>query len=198
MMNSIPVWPPIRRHATAFLALLLGSGLLLGLVGCSTPGRVNTGTIHAHTFSFVPNSAGTTPPYADKREAIHRMIQDAITRDLGEHGLVRVDSGGDLVVGYLVIVGNNALTTAVDDYFNHTDDRIALQDRAHAAYTGGDVPYYYEAGTLVIDIRDAKTDKLLKRGYATQNLLRDIPEDARYGRIQSVVERILRDLKVSP
>ena len=182
----------------AFLAQLLGAGLFLGLMGCSTPARVNTGTIHARNFSFEPNSAGTTPPFADKREAIHRMIQDAITRDLGEHGLVRVDSGGDLVVGYLVIVGNNALTTAVDDYFNHTDDRIALQDRAHKAYTAGDDPQYFEAGSLVIDIRDAKTDQLLKRGYATQSLLRNIPEDTRYGRIQAIVEKILRDLKVSP
>lgn len=198
MMNPVSVAFPTRRPVMAFLALLLGSGLFLGLVGCSTPGRVNTGTIHARTFSFVPNSTGTIPPYADKREAIHRMIQDAITRDLGEHGVVRVDSGGELVVGYLVIVGNNALTTAVDDYFNNTDDRIALLDRAHAAYTGGDVPYYYEAGTLVIDIRDAKTGRLLKRGYATQSLLRDIPEDTRYGRIQAIVEKILRDLKVSP
>ena len=59
------------------------------------------------TLSALFRIGGDDSPHADKREAIHRMIQDAITRDLGEHGLVRVDSV-ETLVGYLVIAGNNA------------------------------------------------------------------------------------------
>lgn len=172
--------------------------ILLGVAGCSTPSRVSTGTLHGRSFSFVRTSSQALPGFADKREDIHSLIQEAIAKDLGEHGLSQVATGGDLLVGYLLIVGNNASTTAVDDYFGHIDDGIALQDRAHAAYTGGKTPYHFEAGTLVIDIRNPQTYALLKRGYATRPILKNVPDDVRYGKIQEVVGEILRDVKVAP
>jgi len=194
-MNHRTMNPNLRKPI--LLGALLCAAAALGLTGCSTPSTVNTGTIRARTFSFVPNSATPAPGFADNRQKIHGMIQTAITEDLGRDGLTRLETGGDLTVGYLVIVGNNASTTAVDDYFGHYDDRNALQDRAHSAYTGGNTPYYYEAGTLVIDVRDSRTYRLLFRNHATRPLLRDIPDDARADRIEEIVREVLKNLKVS-
>ncbi|MBX3732767.1 MAG: DUF4136 domain-containing protein [Verrucomicrobiae bacterium] len=197
ILTMIPV--SHRTQAAGLVRHFLHLAAILCVVaGCSTPSRVDTGTIHATTFSFMPGSTRPVPGYADNRTPIHDMIQSAITRNLEAKGLRRMDSGGEVLVGYLVIVGNNATTAAVDDYFGSFDDREALHSRAHDAYTGGKTPHYFEAGTLVIDLRDAKTFDLLRRGYATRPLLRDIPESTRSGRIQEVVDEILVNLKVAP
>ena len=55
----------------------------------------------------------------------------------------------------------------------------------------------FQAGTLVIDIIDSKSYKLLKRGYATRPILKNLPDDAKAARIQDVVDEILRDLRVA-
>jgi len=178
-------------------ALLLLTAGLFALTACSTtPTKVSSGLIHARTFSFV--SRKTDPAYADKRAAVHQMIQNAIAKNLAARGVTRVASGGDVTVPYLVIIGNNVTTTAVNDYFGYSNDLMALHDKAHSAYTGSKNPNDFEAGTLLIDIVDGKTFKLLKRGYATRSVLKDLPADARAARIQGVVDDILKDVRFAP
>jgi len=179
----------------SFLALSIAT---LVLAGCSsTPTTVDHGPIRASTFSFVDRRAKSSPSYAESRQAVHQMIQEAITKNVAGRGLTKVDAGGDVIVGYLVIIGNNASTASINDYFGYGGDEAALHEKAHDAYTSTKNPNYFEAGTLVIDIIDAKTFKLLKRGYATRPVLRNAPEDARAARIQEVVDEILRDLHVA-
>ena len=169
---------------------------LIALAGCSsTPTKVDTGAIQARTFNFVIRNA--PPEYAEKRQAIHGMIQDAITKNLAARAIKRVGANGEVTVGYLVIVGNNASTTSVNDYFGYGEDAMALHNKAHEAYTGTKNPNYFEAGTLVIDFIDSKTFKLLHRGYASRPVLRDLPDEDRAARLQEVVDEILRDLKVA-
>ena len=176
--------------------LTLAGGVILA--GCSsTPTKVESGPISARTFNFIKVIEKRSPSYADQRQVIHPMIQDAITKNLGRQGITPVASGGDVTVAYLIIVGNNASTASINEYFGYRPDDDALQAKAHDAYTGSKNPNYFEAGTLVIDLIDSKTFKLLKRGYATRPVLRNIPEDARAARIQEVVDEILRDLRVA-
>jgi hypothetical protein len=126
------------------------------------------------------------------------MVQAAITKNLAGRGVSAAASGGDVTVAYLIIAGNNASTTSINDYFGYGEDAAALLDKAHTAYTGSKNPNYFEAGTLVIDIIDSKSFKLLRRGYATRPILRNLPDDARAARIQEVVDEILRDLRIAP
>jgi len=178
--------------------LTLAAGILT-LAGCSsTPAKVDTGLIHARTFSFVDRGVKPSPAYADNRQRVHAMIQDAIAKNLAARGITKAAAVGDVTVGYLVIIGNNASTMSVADYFGYGEDAAALQDKAHSAYTGSKNPNYFEAGTLVIDLIDSKSFKLLKRGYATRPVLRDLPEGARAARLQEVVDEILRDLRIAP
>jgi hypothetical protein len=176
---------------------LLIAAVVLALAGCSsTPAKVDSGPIRARTFSFVARSGKPAPAYADNRLTIHPMIQGAIMKNLADRSVKQVPSGGDVTVAYLVIAGNNASTTSINDYFGYGADAAALHDKAHTAYTGSKNPNYFEAGTLVIDIIDSKSFKLLKRGYATRSLLRNVPDDVRSERIQEVVDEILRDLRI--
>jgi hypothetical protein len=180
-----------------YALFLLLAATALTLAGCSsTPTTVDHGPIRARTFSFVDPGAKPTPASTDQRQAVHTAIQDAITKNLAARSVTRVATRGDVTVAYLVIVGNNVSTAAVSDYFGYASDASALQDKAQSAYTDSKNPNYFEAGTLVIDVIENQTFKLLKRGHATRPLLRNLPADARAARIQEVVDEILRDLRI--
>jgi hypothetical protein len=167
--------------------------------GCSSvPTTVDTGTIHARTFSFVQRGNRPVPGFADNREAVHQMIQASITKDLAARGVSQVAAGGDVTVGYLIIIGNHVSTEAINDYFGYNEGSDALQDKAHEAYTQSKNPNDFEAGTLLIDITDGKNYKLLKRGYATRSLDPGATAEVRAERIQAVVDQILKNLKVEP
>jgi hypothetical protein len=170
----------------------------LVLAGCaSAPMRVDTGPIHARTFSFVRSNAPSDAQYDQKRQAIHAMIQQAITSNLAEKGLTRVDSGGDVTVTYLIVVGNNVSTMAINDYWGYNGGASAIQDAIHQSQAiKNENPNYFEAGTLVIDIIDTKSFKLLKRASVQRPVLRNVPAEIRQENIQQAVDQALSDLKV--
>jgi len=190
----------MQRNSICFMKLTTFLPLALALTygACSsTPTQVNSGTIHAQTFNFVSRKSNP-PTYTDDREVVHQMIQRAITKTLAARGVNRVSSGGDVIVAYLVITGNNVSTEAISDYFGYREDLSELHDRAHNIYTGNKNPDRFEAGTLLIDIIDARSFKLLKRGYATRPLMQHLPASTRAARIQEVVDEILRDVRIGP
>jgi hypothetical protein len=167
--------------------------------GCSsTPTRVDTGPIRATTFEFMQRAPqSVSAAFADRMAPIHPVIQDAITRDLSAKGLSKVASGSDVTVAYLVIIGSNVSTKSVNDYFGYGRDAMALQDKAQDAYTGKKVGYYFEAGTLLIDILDSKTFKLLRRNYVTRSILRNPSAEARAANIQEAVDEALQGLRIA-
>jgi hypothetical protein len=179
-----------------FVALNLAALLV---AGCSmTPTKVDHGPIHAATFSFIAKSSHATPAFTvDTWQPIHAMIQESITRNLADKGLNKVASGGDVIVAYLVIVGNNASTEDINDYFGYARDAAALDDKAQAAYNRSKNPNYFEAGTLLVDIVDAKTYKLLKRAYVVRPLLSNPTAEVRAEHIQEAVDAVLKDLRVA-
>ena len=178
-------------------SILAATGLLLAACS-SVKTQVDTGPIAARTFSFI--SAGPKPPlaYADSRNHVHPMIQEAITKNLAAKKVSCVPSGGDVTVAYLVIAGNNAATTCLNDYFGYGTDADALVDKVHTEQSikGGDRAYF-EAGTLVIDFVNPKTSKLIKRASISAPILRNLPEDAREARIQGFVDQALAGLRIS-
>ena len=125
------------------------------------------------------------------------MIQDAISRNLEGKGLTKLASGGDVTVAYLIVVGDNVSTEAISTYFGYGRDDTALLTKAEDAYTSSSNPNYFQAGTLLIDIIDAKTFKLLKRSYVTRPLLRNPTAEARAARIQEAVDAALKDLQIA-
>ena len=179
---------------TCLLSVVL-TGLLLA--GCSTPTRVDKGPVKAQTFNFINGGVAPTAEFADKREVVHKTIQDAITQNLTGKGLRKVDSGGDVTVAYLVIVGNNASTESISTYFGYGRDAAELHDKAQDAYAGSKNPNYFEAGTLLIDVVDAKTFKLVKRNYVVRPILSNPTAEVRAAYIQAAVDEVLKDLRIA-
>jgi hypothetical protein len=190
-----PEHPNYTQAMKPILGCLLAAGVVL-LAGCSsTPVRVNSGTVRATTFSFVTGRP-MPPDYAEKREQIHRLIQGAIATNLTAKGLSRVPAGGDVFLAYLVILGDNVSTTDVNDYFGYGRDSDALLDKAHEKFAvESKNPNHFVAGTLVVDVIDAKTYTLLYRNYAVRQVLRNVPADVRAERVQAAVDQALAGFK---
>ncbi len=179
----------------SFLVTLSLAALLAA--GCSsTPTRVNTGPIHAVSFSFVAATPASNPDFADNRPQIHALIQNAISRNLAGKGLTPLASGGDVAVAYLIVVGDNVSTEAISTYFGFGRDDSGLLAKAENAYTGSKNPNYFRAGTLLIDIIDAKTYKLLERSYVVRPMLRNPSAEVRVERIQEAVDAVLKDVQI--
>jgi hypothetical protein len=178
--------------------LLLTVGLWM-LAGCaSTPTRVDHGPIRAHTFNFIDPGAKPAASFADNRAELQPRLQEAITRSLAAKGLTRVPSGGDVLVGYLIIVSDAVTTQAIDDYFGYGLAAADLQAKAHETFTVGDKnPTPYPAGTLVIDVVDPKTYRLLRRDCVCRPVMRQLPTDQRLARLQEAVDEALKGLRVA-
>lgn len=179
--------------------LLLLPLLLTGLLfaGCSsTPTRVDKGLLKVHTYNFINGGIALTPPATDRRDAIHQIIQKAIVNNLATKGLERADGTGDVTVAYMIIVGNNVSTEAVTTYFGMGRDADALHNKAEDAYSSSKNPNQFEAGTLVIDVLDAKSYELLYRNYVVRPILGNATAAVRGERIQEAVNAALANLRI--
>ena len=175
------------------------AAVFLAVSACSTSPesvKVNSGTVQAHTFNFVTPRSGALQG-TDDRAPVHRMIQDAITRNLASKGVTKA-STGDITVAYLVVIGNNVSTESVSTYFGYSEESEKLELKAHDVYTGTGNRSYFESGTLLIDVIDSRSGKLLKRGYGTSPLLRNLAAGERSAKVQQVVNSILNDLRIAP
>jgi len=173
---------------------------VLAFAGCSStpPLQVDKGPITAGTFNFVNNKASAQAAREERRQAVHGMIQEAITENLTARGFQKVNGQADVAVAYLVVVGNGAATVVFDDYFGLGRDGQEIGVKAHDAQskviTGVN---YSEAGLLVIDLLDPATSKLLKRTSVVRPVLRNAPAEIRKEHIEQAVTEALQSLQVT-
>ncbi len=99
---------------------------------------------------------------------------------------------------YMVVLGNNVSTEAITTYFGSGRDADLLHDKAQAAYTSSPNPNTFEAGTLLIDVLDAKTYELLYRNFVVRPVMGQATTAERAGRIQEAVDVALKKLSVAP
>ena len=198
-MNTLPFTSSAFRYFRP-LATLLACLLLAGaLAGCSSvKTRIDKTPVSARTFSFLNTGRRDFPSYAEDRQQAHAMVQKALISSLASKGIQHVDSGGDVTVGYLIVVGNNAMTTSLNSYFGYTEDSAAITEKVHEEQTGSNQSRgYFEAGTLVIDFINPGTSQLLQRRTIQAQVLRNLPAEARAERLQGLVNQALADLPVA-
>src|SRR5690349_15968187 len=192
----LPAAVPTADGSAVVLFLLLG---LMFAAGCSTPTHVDSGRINASTFNFIrptPRQAGAN--FSERDQQVHSFIQEAITANMTDRHVRRVAQGGDIAIAYLIIVGNNANTTAINDYFSYTEDGVELAEQAQKGYNKHSNQNYFEAGTLLVDIIDNRTQKVVMRNYVVRPLDRNASPEARKNRIQQAVNEVLYDARIVP
>jgi len=189
---------PFSWLANAMPLFLLVAATFV-LAGCSSvKTNVDKGHVSARSFSFLDSGSRQAPSYAEASQQAHAMVQKAVIHNLAARGVTNIATGGDITVAYLIVVGNNATTTSLNEYFGYTDDASAMVERVHKEQTSNQDRTYFEAGTLVVDILDPKSSKLLQRRSIHAPVLRNLPTEQRAERVQAIVDQALADLPVSP
>jgi hypothetical protein len=113
---------------------------------------------------------------------IHAWVKNAVTEELTEKGLVRVDTTADIIISYLTGTAQrmNSGNVGPLGMTPGTSDRTYMID--------------YQQGSLVIDLNDTRTNTLIWRVNATTNT--NLPE-AKQNIIQ-IVERGFKKFSLKP
>lgn len=148
--------PPLSRLAQLGTVIISA----LALTNCASM-TVNSYTerdvdfAQYHSYSWGPPDQRTTgDPRLDNNPFFHERIQAEVERQLTRRGYLKTTRGQpDLTIHY-----HASISQAVD---------VNGADR-QAGYCGaGDCePYVYEAGTLLFDLVDAHTQRVIWRGWA--------------------------------
>jgi uncharacterized protein DUF4136 len=140
-----------RVLMTALLAAAVAT------IGCA-PIHVNAFTETGVTFNFrtytwaADEAVPTGDPRLDNNRFFTERVRDSVDRELAARGFEKTQAGSaDLVVHYHATIAQEIALSGKTDRFEH-------------CYNCG--PSVYDAGTLVIDLVDAHSSRLVWRGWA--------------------------------
>ena len=139
------------------------AALWLALLSACAPIRVNSflergATLTAYrTYAWAPTDRlSTGDPRLDNNPFFQRRLQTGVDTQLETKGFQKADaaSAPDLVIHYHASVSQQVSVSGVDQ------DDLRCQ-------TPPCVPDVYEKGSIVLDLVDRRTNKLVWRGWAT-------------------------------
>jgi hypothetical protein len=133
-----------------------------------------------HTFTWAPSEQlATGDPRLDNNEFFQRRVRSAVDRELAAKGLEPAGPGAsDLVVHYHASVTQRIDANGADQQYGYCEDCR---------------PSVFDAGTLTIDFVDARTNRLVWRGWAEGSIEGVIDNQAWMERqVDEAVTRILK------
>jgi hypothetical protein len=108
-----------------------------------------------HAYSWgPPDAAATGDPRLDNNEFFRNRMQAQVDTHLAAQGFERVESGADLLVHYHVSVTQRIDVNRIDQQYGYCDSCR---------------PQVYDAGTLTLDLVDARLKRLVWRGWAIRS-----------------------------
>ena len=168
----------------------------LSLCSCSTPIPTPKGTSAGyHTARFVataPRDRQAAPGALEDDPAFNSMVKDSIRRDFQSHG---ISVGGDqaqLIIAYMLVRQNSVATTMNSDYFGRGRDAVAILEEAHQrGVVKSTSPDESLKGAIVIDVLDARTNKLIYRNFAVRAIQPGATAATRQSRLDSAIAQAL-------
>ena len=149
-------------------AIVLASALLFTVAHAQkTSAGYDKNIDFSNYKTFVFDKDGARNPF------VNTMIVEAVERELTSRGLTKVDTDPDLRVVYLAASGPNLQVASLPFY--------QVVNPAYSGLVGGASMAMWDVttGTLVIDLFDVKTDRVVFRGTATDVLQRAPSADLR-------------------
>ncbi len=123
---------------------------------------------------------------------VHGMIQKALAEQFAAKGLAWGKGDADLVVAYMVIYQETGMTTSYDDYFGYGRNASEIAEVAH---TRGVIkshrPDYFRQAGILVDVIDARTNKLVFRNLAKGDVIAGASPATRASRINAGVAQAL-------
>jgi len=139
-----------------------------------------------HTFAWGPADAlPTGDPRLDHNPFFNDYLQGAVERHFSQHGiaLAAVPADADLLVHYHAAV-------------NQRFDVSSWHDTNQAGYPEPHIVGYDES-TIVIDVVDMRTDRLIWRAWEQENLQNFVnDQDALRAHVEAAVVRIFERLPI--
>lgn len=109
-----------------------------------------------HTFTWgTPDTLPTGDPRLDENPFFKDRVEGAIERGLAVRGIVLTETAPDLTIHYHAVITPRMDVNRIDRDYGYCFDE-ACSARA----------LEYEEGTLVLDVIDARTNRLIWRGWA--------------------------------
>ena len=164
----------------------------LGLVSCSTSVDMPKGTSKGYTSARLVQRNPNSPAAGATEQQVHGMIQKSIARQFASKGMAYGKGDADLAVGYMVIYQEPGMTASYDQYFGYGRDSGQISDVAHTrgALENKRPDYFRQAG-IVIDVIDARTNKLVYRNFAKGDVIKGASAGTRAARIDAAVGQAL-------
>ncbi|MEO6760522.1 MAG: DUF4136 domain-containing protein [Saprospiraceae bacterium] len=124
--------------------------------------------------------------------SFNAAVKEAIRKEFESKGISVGGEQAQLIVAYMLIRQNTVSTTMNRDYFGNGRDAIAILEAAHqTGVLKNTRPDDFVNGAIVIDVLDARTNKLIFRNYAVRPVMAQADAATRQRRINSAVAQAL-------
>jgi hypothetical protein len=141
--------PPLMRLTVTVLAMLTLTACATTNTQSYVPRATDLGLYR--TYSWAPaTQQATGDPRLDNNEFFGRRIEAAVDWQLAARGLKRAAAAPDVVVHYYASIKQEVNANGLDR------PNVECEDCR---------PFVFDAGTIVIDLIDARTSRLIWRGW---------------------------------
>ncbi|MDH3673038.1 MAG: DUF4136 domain-containing protein [Gammaproteobacteria bacterium] len=176
--------------------------LLATLSGCSTMQissdyDASTNFAGLKTYNWIPGPQKVSgdpkiDPFIEKR------VRDAVDNQLAAQGYDKRSSGTpDFLVGFHVALEKKLAVSTMNEYYG-----VVVGPRWHHStprwYGSETYVYDYDEGSLILDIIEAGSRKLIWRGFALARVDTTASAERKTKRINEAVERILAQFPPKP
>jgi hypothetical protein len=174
------------------ISILSTVTLAICMNACSPSIDMPKGSVKGYNSARLIKRDSTDTNLSAKEKTVHRMIQKSINNQFTRHGKSFGNANADLIAAYLVIFQNNGMTTSYNEYFGYGRDVDHIVDVAHMKGVIKEVrPDSFERAGLLVDIIDAKSNKLVYRNIFVGDIVRGGSDAQRSQRINAAVNQAL-------
>jgi hypothetical protein len=149
------------------------------------------------TFSWLPEpDERTQESRIPKDSFVHQRICTAVEKELTSKGFQQQTSGvPDFQVGYHVTLDKQTNVAVLNNHYGYSPGWAWRYGYAYRPYGYVGAPetyvYQYDEGTLILDIVDPKTNQLIWRGSATDEVNLSATAEMKQKQINEAVTRLL-------
>ena len=151
------------------------------------------------SYDWMPESPFSTgDPRVDNDSLLHARIRNAVDRELGEKGFIKLPSATpDFLIGYHVTVAEKTSVRFLNNYYGYSEGwgwsyEARTGQPYHADGPAEMIEFEYQQGTVILDMATPEPRKLIWRGEVTASIDPDEESNAKSERVNKAVKLLLQ------